>query len=209
MARIIGNLDPEDDYLHELGPEPNFNESAYYNFFDTKQSFGGWFRIGNRRTRVRPSGRSASTCPMVACCSASVGPDRRQQRLRRGRSALRGRGTDRAPPHHLRGHRGRAGRAPARWPTRETPSRTIPKKKVQLRSRSRGRGPAVRPSKAETRPRSLEDAEKSFAKAHFEQHMHVTRAASAHRRTNPIDDRWLRAAGSLLGSPLLAGDPLL
>ena len=48
MAKIVGNLAPEDDYLHELGPEPNFNESAYYNFFDRKQKLGGWFRIGNR-----------------------------------------------------------------------------------------------------------------------------------------------------------------
>jgi hypothetical protein len=37
MAKIVGNLAPEDDYLHELGPEPNFNESAYYNFFDREQ----------------------------------------------------------------------------------------------------------------------------------------------------------------------------
>ena len=48
MARIIGNLAPEDDLMHPLGPEKNFNESAYYNFFDTKKSVGGWFRIGNR-----------------------------------------------------------------------------------------------------------------------------------------------------------------
>ena len=48
MAKIVGNLVPEDDYLHELGPEPNFNESAYYNFFDSTQNLGGWFRIGNR-----------------------------------------------------------------------------------------------------------------------------------------------------------------
>ena len=46
MARIIGNLAPEDDLMHPLGPEQNFNESAYYNFFDTKKSLGGWFRIG-------------------------------------------------------------------------------------------------------------------------------------------------------------------
>ena len=48
MARIIGNLKPEDDYTHELGPEENFNESVYFNFFDPTQNRGGFVRIGNR-----------------------------------------------------------------------------------------------------------------------------------------------------------------
>ena len=34
MARIVGDLVPEDDYTHPLGPEPHFNESMYFNFFD-------------------------------------------------------------------------------------------------------------------------------------------------------------------------------
>jgi hypothetical protein len=48
MARIAGNIAAEDDYTHELGPEPNFNESMYFNFFDTRESLGGWLRMGNR-----------------------------------------------------------------------------------------------------------------------------------------------------------------
>ncbi|MBT3426311.1 MAG: hypothetical protein HOJ61_08120 [Gammaproteobacteria bacterium] len=48
MAKIIGNIRPEDDYTHELGPEANFNESVYFNFFDRQQSRGGFVRIGNR-----------------------------------------------------------------------------------------------------------------------------------------------------------------
>lgn len=48
MVRIIGNLKPEDDYTHELGPEENFNESVYFNFFDRSQNRGGFVRIGNR-----------------------------------------------------------------------------------------------------------------------------------------------------------------
>ncbi len=46
--RIYGNLKPEDDYTHELGPETNFNESVYFNFFDRAQNRGGFVRIGNR-----------------------------------------------------------------------------------------------------------------------------------------------------------------
>ena len=41
-------LDPSDEYMHELGPEPNFNESMYVNFFDPDNKVGGFFRIGNR-----------------------------------------------------------------------------------------------------------------------------------------------------------------
>jgi hypothetical protein len=41
-------LEPSDEYLHELGPEPNFNESMYINCFDPGQQVGGWFRMGNR-----------------------------------------------------------------------------------------------------------------------------------------------------------------
>jgi hypothetical protein len=41
-------LDPIDEYMHELGPESNFNESMYFNAYDPKHKVGGWFRIGNR-----------------------------------------------------------------------------------------------------------------------------------------------------------------
>jgi hypothetical protein len=53
MAEILGNLKPEDDYTHELGPEENFNESMYFNFFDPDQSIGGFIRIGNRANEGR------------------------------------------------------------------------------------------------------------------------------------------------------------
>ena len=41
-------LEPQDEYMHELGPEPNFNESMYFNIYDPKEGVGGWFRCGNR-----------------------------------------------------------------------------------------------------------------------------------------------------------------
>ena len=46
--KIYGNVRPEDDYTHPLGPEENFNESVYFNFFDRAQQRGGFLRIGNR-----------------------------------------------------------------------------------------------------------------------------------------------------------------
>lgn len=41
-------LDPSDEYMHELGPESNFNESMYINVFDPSNQVGAWFRTGNR-----------------------------------------------------------------------------------------------------------------------------------------------------------------
>ncbi len=41
-------LEPQDEYMHELGPEPNFNESMYFNLYDPASRLGGWFRLGNR-----------------------------------------------------------------------------------------------------------------------------------------------------------------
>ena len=41
-------LEPQDEYMHELGPEPNFNESMYFNVFDPVERIGGFFRLGNR-----------------------------------------------------------------------------------------------------------------------------------------------------------------
>jgi hypothetical protein len=48
VARIVGNLVPEDDYMHALGPESNWNESMYFNFFDREHRLGGFVRLGNR-----------------------------------------------------------------------------------------------------------------------------------------------------------------
>src|ERR1700716_3875057 len=41
-------LEPRDEYMHELGPEPNFNESMYFNLFDPSKRIGGFLRLGNR-----------------------------------------------------------------------------------------------------------------------------------------------------------------
>src|SRR5262249_7722761 len=37
-----------DDLMHENTGEENYNESAYYNFYDPTQRLGGFVRIGNR-----------------------------------------------------------------------------------------------------------------------------------------------------------------
>lgn len=41
-------LDPHDEYPHDPGEAKNYNESMYFNAFDPVTKVGGWFRIGNR-----------------------------------------------------------------------------------------------------------------------------------------------------------------
>jgi len=38
----------QDDFMHPNTGESNFNESAYYNFFDRSRRIGGFVRLGNR-----------------------------------------------------------------------------------------------------------------------------------------------------------------
>jgi hypothetical protein len=52
--------------MHELGPEPNFNESMYFNVYDPKGQLGGFFRLGNRANE--------GNAEMTACIYL---PDRR------------------------------------------------------------------------------------------------------------------------------------
>jgi len=51
-------LEPKDEYLHELGPEPTFNESMYFNVIDPDCGVGAFFRLGNRANE----GRGEMTC---------------------------------------------------------------------------------------------------------------------------------------------------
>lgn len=51
-------LDEADEYLHELGPEPTFNESMYFNVVDPACQVGAFFRLGNRANE----GRGEMTC---------------------------------------------------------------------------------------------------------------------------------------------------
>ena len=48
MATILGDLMAQDDYTHPPGPESNYNESMYFNFFDRAKKAGGFLRLGNR-----------------------------------------------------------------------------------------------------------------------------------------------------------------
>jgi hypothetical protein len=46
-------LEPRDDHLHPVGPEPNFNESMYFHFHDPVHGLGGFLRLANRPNEGR------------------------------------------------------------------------------------------------------------------------------------------------------------
>ncbi|MEE2683408.1 MAG: hypothetical protein VYD77_05690 [Actinomycetota bacterium] len=46
--KIVTVLEPEDEFPHEPDAAENYNESMYFNTFDLEQEIGGWFRLGNR-----------------------------------------------------------------------------------------------------------------------------------------------------------------
>ncbi len=46
--KIITVLEPSDEFCHEPDEATNYNESMYLNAFDLEQEVGGWFRLGNR-----------------------------------------------------------------------------------------------------------------------------------------------------------------
>ena len=52
MSKMMGGyriiLEPEDEYCHKPDAAANYNESMYFNVFDPLKKIGGWFRVGNR-----------------------------------------------------------------------------------------------------------------------------------------------------------------
>jgi len=48
MSDIEIRLEPEDEYNHIPDEASNYNESMYFNVFDHQKKMGGWFRLGNR-----------------------------------------------------------------------------------------------------------------------------------------------------------------
>ena len=48
MTSVYGDIQAKDEFTHPLGPEKNFNESMYFNFFDGESGYGGFLRTGNR-----------------------------------------------------------------------------------------------------------------------------------------------------------------
>jgi hypothetical protein len=170
MVSVVGDLKPQDDYTHPPGPEPNYNESAYYNFFDNALRLGGFMRIGNR---VNEGYAEVTLClylpdgsvlfnfkrPEISSNEAFAAGGMSFQVLepfRRHRTSYRGHAVYLREPMALMDPR----QAFRQHPWRE----------VELELEHEAIGPVYGTTRSEGQE---VDPERSFARAHFEQHMQV------------------------------------
>ncbi|MBM4266559.1 MAG: hypothetical protein FJ144_08120 [Deltaproteobacteria bacterium] len=190
MAKIIGNLVAEDDYTHPLGPEANFNESMYFNFFDPGNRWGGFVRLGNRANEgraemtvaiYRPDGRALFMFkrPTIEnndrfdAGGLSFDVIEPGQRLR---TVYRGSVLDLAEPRVLTDPK--------------AAFTTNPAVKIELDLEHDAVGPMYGGS--QSKEESDRPAEQQFGKAHYEQHMAVTGTLKLGDETIPIRGHGLR-----------------
>jgi len=190
MARIVGDLVPEDDYTHPLGPEPNFNESMYFNFFDRAQRVGGFVRLGNRANEGRaemtavlylPDGRVLfhfERAPISHNDAFDAGGMRFevQEPAQRLRTTYTGKVLELREPRAM---------SDPRRAFKESPRRQVSLDLVHDAVGPMYGGRADR----EERERA---AEEQFAKAHYEQHMAVKGELRIEGETLPIEGFGLR-----------------
>jgi hypothetical protein len=190
VAHILGNLKPEDDYTHALGPEPNFNESMYFNFFDTRRALGGFLRLGNRANEGHaeltvclylPDGRVLFTFqrPAIAGNDAFDAGGMRFEVLEPGqrlRTGYEGPVLELADP--------RAMADPSRA------FRESPKRRVSVDLVHDAVGPLY--GSAGDDGEAAKPADQQFARAHYEQHMHVTGSVAIEGERHEIDGYGLR-----------------
>ena len=171
MARIVGNLVPDDDFTHPVGPESNFNESMYFNFFDPRQAIGGFIRIGNRpnegRAEVTVTIYLADGRVLFAFKRAAIehndsfdaGGARFEvlEPSQRLRTTYRGSVVELAEPRNMEDPRKAQSESPRR--------------RIELDLTHEAVGPMY--GRSGDRKEAERDAEQQFAKAHYEQHMAI------------------------------------
>ncbi|MGI9430810.1 MAG: DUF7064 domain-containing protein [Myxococcota bacterium] len=190
MAKLIGDLVPEDDYTHELGPEPNFNESMYFNFFDRERQVGGFVRLGNRANEGRaemtvtvylPDGRvlfAFKRAEITHNDAFDAGGLRFEviEPTERLRTVYSGRVLELADPRTM---------SDPRQAFTHSPKRQL---EIELEHRAVGPMYGGRASREE----SKREAEQQFAKAHDEQHMEGQGTLAIDGEAMPIEGFGLR-----------------
>ncbi len=189
MVSVYGDIQTKDDYTHALGPESNFNESMYFNFFDNARRLGGFLRIGNRANEryaevtlclYQPDGTVLFNYkrPEIETNDAFDAGGMRFEvvdPLVRLRTAYEGSAVFLTKPEQMSD----PGKA-----FRENPHKRISIDLVHE---------AVAPVYGSSgEGRESAEPEKEFAKAHYEQHMRVTGSLSIDGETTQIDAYGLR-----------------
>ena len=170
-VRIV--LEPEDEYNHQPDPVPNYNESMYFNVVDHDSNVGGWFRLGNR---VNEGYAEMSCC--VYLPDGRVGFMYQRPRIDSNEVFEAGgmRFDVEEPFKSLRV------RYDGNVCLLEEPGQMADPKRAFAENRSvpcsvdlayRGIAPMFggRPVDAQTGEEPEQDAERSFSKAHYEQHV--------------------------------------
>ncbi len=186
---VYGDIKPEDDYTHPLGPEPNFNDSMYFNFFDNSRALGGFLRIGNRANEryaevtlclYLPTGEVLFNYkrPEITHNDAFDAGGMRFETVEplvRLRTTYEGSAVFLEHPEHMSD----PGQA----------FRENPHKKVSIDLTHGALGPVYGSS---GEGRETADPEKEFARAHYEQHMHVTGTVAIDGESVNVDAFGLR-----------------
>jgi hypothetical protein len=188
-AQVFGDIKPSDDYTHPLGPEKNFNESMYFNFFDTAAGRGGFLRVGNRANE--------GYAEVTLCLYEPGGPVlfnyKRPEITTNDAYDAGGMRFETLEP--LVRHRTTYDGSAVYLATPETMSdpgqafRDNPHKKVKLELVHEAVAPVYGSTGAD---RVVDDPEKEFAKAHYEQHMHVTGTLDIDGQAAEVDGYGLR-----------------
>jgi len=186
---VFGDIQPAHDRTQPLGPEPNFNDSMYFNFFDNAKGLGGFLRIGNRAnehyaevtlTLYQPDGTVLFNFkrPEITHNDAFDAGGMRFQTIEpllRHRTTYEGTAVYLADPGQL-----------------ADPKHAFmnnPHKPVSIDLVHEAVGPVYG---ASGEGQEHGDPEKQFAKAHYEQHMRVTGAVSVDGHTVQVDALGLR-----------------
>ena len=177
-------LEPQDEYTHTPDAASNYNESMYFNVFDPVRKIGGWFRLGNRPNEGQaemttclylPDGRVAFMYgrPKIADNKEMnaggmridvVEPFKKLKVTYDGKACVMAQPFDMAEPSKA---------------FRENPTVDC---KVELDYE--GVSPMYGGETVREDGKPIEiDPEKSFAKAHYEQHM-AAKGTLHHRRRN-------------------------
>ena len=173
--RIVTVLEPEDEYPHQPDEASNYNESMYLNAFDLGLEAGGWFRLGNR---VNEGYAEMSVCIYLPDGRVGFMFDRPAIETNEEMAAGGLRIDVVEPFEHLRvTYEGRVCLLdePGDMANPRQAFRDNPFVSASVELDYRGVSPMYggKPQYADGREIEM-DPEKSFAKAHYEQHCSVT-----------------------------------
>ncbi len=188
-TKIYGDLTAQDDYTHPLGPESNFNESMYFNFFDRARGSGGFLRLGNRANE----GYAEMTLTLYLPDGSVLFQYKRPEITTNDAMNAGGMRFETIKPmEQLRTvYEGSAVHLaePAQMADPRTAFKNNPHKRVKVDLIHEASGPVYGSSGSR---HTVVDPEKEFAKAHYEQHMRVHGTVEIDGDVQQIDGLGLR-----------------